>query len=412
MATEAIDTLIVGGGQAGLAMSAHLVERGVPHLVLERDRIAESWRSARWDSLVMNGPAWHDRFPPMEFPDVAPDGFPTKDQVSTYLERFAQEMDLPIRCGVDVRSVERQGSQFAVETSEGSIQAQNIVAATGPYQTPSIPPLVPETAGLTQIHSSQYKRPDQLPDGAVLVVGSGSSGAQIAQELLASGRDVYLSIGPHHRPPRRYRGKDYCWWLGVLGKWEAATPPAGAEHVTIAVSGAQGGHTIDFRQFALDGMTLVGMTERYSDGVLTFAPDLQRNIADGDANLQSVFDEADAYIAQHGLDLPPDPDARTKLPDPDCLTQPLRTLNVAEANVTSIIWATGFTQDFRWLKVDTFDALGKPLHTRGVSPVPGLYFLGLPWLTMRGSSFIWGVWVDAGHLATHLANARCETAVS
>ena len=177
-------------------------------------------------------------------------------------------------------------------------------------QHPVIPAIVPEDAGLMQIHSSAYRNPGQLPQGAVLVVGSGSSGVQIADELQRAGRRVYLSVGPHDRPPRAYRGRDFCWWLGVLGKWDAQAPAPGTEHVTIAVSGARGGETIDFRRLAAQGMTLVGRTESYKDGVMIFAPDLARNIARGDANYMSVLDEADAYVARNGLDLPEEPDAR------------------------------------------------------------------------------------------------------
>ncbi len=405
MTTETVDTLVVGGGQAGLAMSAHLTDAGVPHLVLERDRIAERWRSFRWDSLVANGPAWHDRFPPKEFDDTDPDGFAPKESVARYLEDFASEIGSPIRCGVEVTQVTRQpDGQFLAQTSAGAVQARHVVAATGPFQVPVIPPIVPDSAGLTQIHSSAYRNPDQLPQGAVLVVGAGSSGAQIADELLRAGRKVYLSVGPHDRPPRAYRGHDYCWWLGVLGKWEAKAPPEGKEHVTISVSGAHGGETVEFRDLANRGMTLVGMADTYDNHVLSFRPDLADNIRAGDENLLSVLTEADAYAAANNLDLPPEPQAHNLGPLPDCALNPLLDLDLAAENVQSIVWATGYRQDFSWLQVDAFDDKGQPAHTDGVSTEPGVYFLGLPWLSMRGSSFIWGVWVDAKNLAAHIVS--------
>ena len=405
---EKVETLVVGGGQAGLAMSAHLRARGLEHLVLERHRIAERWRSDRWDSLVANGPAWHDRFPALEFEDVGPDEFASKHSVVRYFETFAARTELPIRCGVEVRSVTRapDGDGFLAETSQGPVRAQHVVAATGPFQQPAIPPVVPAREGLMQIHSTAYRNPADLPEGAVLVVGAGSSGAQIAEELLAAGRDVTLSVGPHDRPPRSYRGRDFVWWLGVLGKWEMKSPPAGAEHVTIAVSGANGGHTVDFRRFAAQGMTLLGMTRACRDGVLEIADDLGQNIRRGDANYLALLDEADAHVAAHGLDLPPEPEARAMLPDPACVTDPIRQFDLARAGITTIIWATGFTQDFGWLQVDAFDDAGRPRHQGGVSSEPGVYFLGLPWLSMRGSSFIWGVWVDAERLAGHIAATR------
>ena len=406
--TERVNTVIVGGGQAGLAMSAHLRTQGIDHLVLERDRIAERWRSARWDSLVANGPAWHDRFPAQEFAGIGGDDFATRDDVVAYFESFANAIDSPIRCGCEVTSVTRRNGipDFLIETSQGQLAAQNLVAATGPFQTPVIPPLVPDTPGITQIHSAQYRNPGQLADGGVLVVGAGSSGSQIADELLRSGRDVYLSIGPHDRPPRRYRGKDFVWWLGVLGKWTLKTPPQGREHVTIAVSGAHGGETVDFRRFAARGMTLLGMTERHEAGVMHFADDLARNITAGDENYLGLLDEADAYVAANGIDLPEDPAARLIDADPGCMTTPVRSLDLAARGVSSIIWATGYRQEFDWLKLDCFHADGRPQHHEGIAEVPGLYFLGLPWLSMRGSSFIWGVWEDAARLAGDIAGRR------
>ena len=240
----------------------------------------------------------------------------------------------------------------------------------------------------------------------MLVVGAGSSGVQIADELQRSGRTVYLSVGPHDRPPRRYRGRDFVWWLGVLGKWDASTPALGAEHVTIAVSGADGGHTVDFRALAEGGITLVGRSVAYEDGIMRFAPDLGKNIATGDANYLSLLDEADAYVARNGLDLPEEPEARILGPEPDCVTDSVLELDLAAAGITSIVWATGFGVDYSWLEVDAFDENGRPKHQRGVSAEPGIYFLGLPWQSRRGSSFIWGVWHDAKYLTDHIQIQR------
>ena len=262
------------------------------------------------------------------------------------------------------------------------------------------------SAGVVQIHSCDYRNPDQLPDGAVLVVGGGASGSQIADELLRAGRRVSLSIGPHSRYPRWYRGHDYCWWLGVLGQWDIEAPEPGTEHVTIAVSGAYGGYTVDFRPFAERGMTLLGMTRGHADGVLRFAPDLAQNMADGDAAFRKVLDDADAYVERAGLELPEDAEARRFGAMPDCVTNPILEMNLAEAGITSIVWATGYGLDYSWLKVDAFDAQGKPDHKRGVSSESGVYFLGLPWLSRRGSSFIWGVWHDARYIAHHIATHR------
>jgi len=405
---EYIETLIVGGGQAGLAISEHLGLAGRSHLILERDRIVERWRTARWDSLVANGPAWHDRFPSLLFKDIDPDGFPTKEAVVDYFTAYAKHISAPIRCGVEVLTVTKNPGRtgFSIETSEGSIEATNVVAATGPFQTPVIPAVVPNTASLTQIHSNAYRNPEQLPEGAVLVVGAGSSGSQIADELLRSGKSVYLSVGAHDRPPRSYRGRDFVWWLGVLGKWDAAALAPGTEHVTIAVSGAHGGRTVDFREFASRGMTLVGLTESFDDGVVRFAPDLQKNVSAGDANYLSVLEEADLYIARNGLDLPEEPAAKIIAQDPECMRDPILALDLAKAGISSIVWATGYESDYGWLDVDTFDTAGKPVHERGISNEPGIYFLGLPWQSRRGSSFIWGVWHDAEYVASHICKQR------
>lgn len=406
MTVDSIHTLVVGGGQAGIAMSEHLGTRGIPHLVLERDRIAERWRSQRWDSMVANGPAWHDRFPNQSLTGVDPFAFAHKDRYVRYFEEYVARIKAPIRCGIEVTGLTRlPDGRFRAETSAGPVEAQNVVAATGPFQKPVIPPVVPDEAGVVQIHSATYRNPAQLPEGAVLVVGAGSSGVQIADELHRSGRRVFLSVGPHDRPPIRYRGRDFVWWLGVLGKWDAPTVAPGMEHVTIAVSGAHGGRTIDFRALAARGIVLVGRTEGYADGVLRFAPDLGANIARGDANYLSVLDEADAYVAANDILLPQEPEARVLGPLPDCVTDPILELDLAAEGITSILWATGFAQDFGWLQVPgAFDDQGRPAHDKGVGRVPGLYFLGLPWLTRRASPFIWGVWHDADSLAAHIAD--------
>lgn len=405
MADTDIETLIIGAGQAGLAMSEHLGRRGRPHLVLERHRIAERWRSERWDSLVANGPAWHDRFPSRTFDPVPPDAFATKNDIVDYFEKFAAQIAAPIRCGVEVTALsQRPGAGgFIAQTNEGGITARNVVVATGPFQRPLIPTAVPADSGIAQMHSSRYRNPAQLADGAVLVVGAGSSGVQIADELARSGRRVYLPVGPHNRPPRRYRGHDFVWWLGVLGEWDAKTVAPGMEHVTIAVSGARGGHIVDFRQLADSGITLLGTAGAFAHGTLRISADLANNVSRGDANYLALLDAADAYVAAHGLDLPEEPEARQFPPDPACITHPITELDLAAEGVATIIWATGYALDFGWIQVDVFDDKGRPRHERGVSSVPGLYFLGLPWLARRASAFIWGVWHDADYLAGAIA---------
>lgn len=401
---EQFDVVVIGAGQAGIATSAHLRKQGIDHVVLERSRIAERWRSERWDSLVANGPAWHDRFPGMEFACDA-DAFPDKESVARYFEDYAKMIDAPVRTGVTVERVRPHATQpgFLVETSDGTINARYVVSATGPFQKPSIPPIVPRSVNVTQMHSTAYKNPETLPEGGVLVIGGGSSGSQIAAELHEAGRNVFFSIGHHDRPPRRYRGRDNVWWLGVLGIWNLDTPAPGTEHVTISVSVAQGGKTVDFRRLAKRGITLLGMSSGWQDNALQIADDLKTNLDAGDANMLSLLKDADAYVARTGIDLPEEPKAWVIPEDPDCVTNPIRSLNLAEQGIRTIIWATGFQFDYSWLEADTLDERGRPIHQRGVSPVPGLYFAGLPWQSRRGSSLIWGVWHDAKFVVDQIA---------
>lgn len=412
MELDRTDTVVIGGGQSGIAMSEHLSELRIPHVVLERKRIAERWRSERWDSLVANGPAWHDRFPGLAFEDLNPDSFPSKERMADYLEEYARRINAPIRTGVEVTRVRKaQGRPgFVVSTTDGTIEAERVVVATGPFQVPFVPDIVPADAGVMQVHSSAYKNPDQVPQGAVLVVGGGASGAQIAEELHRAGRTVFLSIGEHYRPPRSYRGRDYVWWLGVLGKWDEITTRINAstrkKHVAFAVSGYDGGKTVDFRQFAAQGITLVGKTLTFADGKLQFGPDLAENLAEGDRAYLDMLREADDYVIRNGIDLPPDPDAWTITPSSPCIDTPITELDLKAQGISAIVWATGFRFDFSWLEVDVLDDNGMPVHKRGITGERGIYFLGLPELTNRASSFIYGCWYDAKYIATHIGVQR------
>ena len=411
MMSKKTEVLVVGGGQAGIATSEHLSTFDIPHLVLEKGRIAESWRSQRWDSLVANGPAWHDRFPNMEFAVANQDDFPTKEEVAEYFTVYAQKYNVPIRTSVEVKKAQRNIGKrgFTVTTSEGVIETNYLVVATGPFQVPVIPSIAPNTKNnaLQQLHSAAYRNPKQLKEGAVLVVGAGSSGAQIAEELQFFGKKVYLSLGAHARPPRSYRNRDCAWWLGVLGIWDAENQDPQKAHVAIAVSGSDGGKTVDFRKLAHQGIELTGMTKSIDNGVITFAPNLAQSLKDGDKDYFNLLVAADAYVERNGLDLPLEPEAYSIQEEPNCVTNPIRSLDIAKAGITAIVWATGFAQDFRWLDVSgAFDKEGKPQHQRGVSSEPGVYFVGLPWLSRRSSSFICGVWHDAKHIAEHIQSQR------
>jgi putative flavoprotein involved in K+ transport len=405
MPVEQVQTLIIGGGQAGLTMSHRLKQRGLKHLVLERRRIAERWRSERWDGLRFQFPNWSVRLPDFPFPHTDPNGFATSHEILDFIGAYADFIAAPIRCGVSVTALRCRdgGSGFVAETSDGSIEADNVVVATGPYQRPVTPALLRDDIDLFQVHASRYSNPDQLPSGAVLVVGAGASGSQIAEELLRAGRRVYLSVGRHTRLPRRYRGHDLIWWLSAMGIDQTPVEQRGPSRLLPLITGAYGGHTIDFRRFAADGVTLLGRVEAAHHGIIDLAPDLAESVANGDATYASFLDGVDAHIERHALALPEDPDARAMLPDPPCIADPLRRLDVSADGIGAVIWATGYGVDFGWIDAPVLDARGEPVHRGGVTEVPGLYFLGLQWLSKMSSSFLSGVGDDAADLADHIA---------
>jgi putative flavoprotein involved in K+ transport len=408
MRTEFIDTLIIGGGQAGLAMSHMLSQRGCANVVLERHRIAERWRTERWDGLRFQFPNWSIHLPDFPFAHGDPDGFATSDEIVKYLTAYADFVAASVRCGVAVKALRRRDSSFGfvADTSDGLIEAANVVVATGPYQRPIIPTLLSHDDAIFQVHASRYRRPEQLPSGAVLVIGSGASGAQITEELILAERQVYLSVGRHRRMPRRYRGRDLIWWLSALGLDQTPVEKRGPDRSLPLITGAYGGHTIDFRQLAAQGVRLLGHVKGAHDGWLDIAPDLAASLAHGDAAYTGLLDMVDAHIERNGLDIPHDRTARAKLPDPPYLVEPLLRLNLRAAGIGAVIWATGYGFDFSWIDVPVLGARGEPLHRRGVTDVPGMYFLGLQWLSKMNSSFLSGVGDDAAHLADHIAK-RC-----
>jgi len=386
-------------------MSYRLKQRGLAHLVLERHRIAERWRSERWDGLKFQFPNWSVRLPDFPLAHTDPDGFAATGDIVKFIDAYAEFVAPPIRCGIAVTRLRCRdgGSGFVAETSDGPIEAANVVVATGPYQRAVTPDLLRDER-IFQVHASRYQNPDQLPPGAVLVVGSGASGAQIAEELLRAGRRVYLSIGRHTRLPRRYRGRDLIWWLSELGIDRTPVEARGPSRLLPVISGAYGGHTIDFRRFAAEGVTLLGRLAAARDGVIAFAPDLSESLASGDAVYAAFLDMVDAHVDRHALAMPEDPIARMALPDPPCVVEPVRRLDIGTEAIGAVVWATGYGLDFGWIDVPVLDAGGEPVHAGGITAVPGLYFLGLQWLSRMNSSFLSGVGDDAAVLADHIAS--------
>jgi putative flavoprotein involved in K+ transport len=405
--TERIETVIIGGGQAGLAMSYYLGQLGGEHVVLERHRVAERWQSERWDSLAFQSPNWNIRLPGFALSTADPDAFASRDEVFRFIERYAAFIRAPLRCGLPATSLRRtpDGTRLIVETPAGPFEAKNVVVATGPFQL-SVAAL-PIGGKAHHLHSSRYRNPQSLPPGAVLVIGSGNSGAQIAEELCLAGRRVFLSVSKHRRIPRRYRGKDYTWWYLVFGEGDTTIDQRGEEPPPRLLTGVGRGHDLNLRQLAADGVVLLGHVLGGQDGKLTIADDLAENLARGDASFTDFTRQADEYAARQGLEFAPSETNAKILRHPAQVTDPLLTLDIAAAGISSIIWANGFRYDFDWVDLPVFasetsSSCRVPVHKHGITAIPGVYFLGLPWLHKLKSAFLNGVGEDAAHLAEHI----------
>ena len=404
--SERHETVIVGGGQAGLAMSHHLSRLGRPHVILERGRVAERWRSERWDSLTFQFPNWSIRLPGQAYDGGDPDGFATCAEVIAFIERYRQAIRAPVRIGVEVTALSRSatGDALRLETTDGPIEADHVVIATGPYQEPIVPAISRTLpSGVLQVHSSGYRNPGRLPAGAVLVVGSGASGCQIVEDLIAAGRRVYLSVGRHRRFPRRYRGRDMFWWLERLGALDQTLEerPEARERPNPLVTGVGGGHEIDLRRYRDDGVVLLGHVAGATGSRLGLADDVESSLAAGDESVALFTRSVDAYIERSGIAAPSEP--TSALPTPTGAPS-IRELDLEGAGITTVVWATGFRRDFGWVGLPVLDDRGEPVHRRGVTRCPGVYFLGLPWLYTLRSSVLCGVGDDAAHLAEHIAS--------
>ena len=392
-----------------MAMSRHLADIRREHVILERARVAESWRTQRWDSLMFQFPNWSIALPSHAYAGDDADGFSHKDEILRFIEDYALRIEAPIRAGVNVVTLraDSQGQRYLVLTDHGEFSAENVVVATGPYQRPRPPSFSAElSAGVVQIHASQYRNPGALPDGAVLVVGSGASGCQIADELLEAGRRVYLSVGKHRRVPRRYRGRDFLWWFratGWLDRTSQEVPGALREQseAPIVITGVHGGYDIDLRRSRAKGMVLVGRILGFNDGWLHFARDLKQALEGGDQAFMNFRRDVDQYIETSGISAPP-PDKASRDAIADDIEDSVEQIDVRTAGIHSVIWATGYACDFDWIQLPIFDR-GEPIHRRGVTAARGIYFLGLPWQHKITSSFLSGVGADAAFLAEYIS---------
>ncbi|MGH1591360.1 MSMEG_0569 family flavin-dependent oxidoreductase [Methylobacterium phyllosphaerae] len=396
-----VPVVIVGGGQAGLSISHHLKQRGIEHLVFEQKTAAHTWSTQRWDTFCLVTPNWQCDLPGHPYDGPDPDGFMKKDEIVAYLKAFVAKLNPPIREGVSVTRVERrEDGIFLVQTSEGDYTADEVVVASGGYHTPIIPRMAEKLPGsITQILSNQYRNPEQLPEGEVLVVGSGQSGAQIAEDLHLAGRKVHLAVGDAPRCARFYRGRDVVTWLADMGYYEMTVDnhplrDGVRDNTNHYVTGRDGGRDIDLRRFAIEGMKLYGLMEDYQDGSLRFRGDLKRSLDQADRTYNGINAAIDKYIAEKGIDAPAQ-EHYTPVWEPG---EPVTSLALERSGITNVVWCIGFTPDFRWLDASVFNGVGSPKHKRGVTNEDGVYFIGLPWLNTWGSGRFGAVGRDAEYI--------------
>lgn len=405
---EKIETIIIGGGQAGLATSYHLGRRGREHLVLEQAAQAgNAWRNDRWDSFALLTPNWSFRLPGAEYDGDAPEGFMPRAEIVARFERYVERFRLPVQYGQRVLAVEPDDAGYRVRTETAQWQTRNVVVATGLFQRPRLPAYSAALPpAVTQLHSGQYRNPEALPPGAVLVAGSGQSGCQIAEELYLSGRRVYLCVGSAGRAPRRYRGKDVYDWLNRCGFLDRTADKLPSPRARFAanpqVSGRDGGRSLNLHQFARDGVRLLGRLQAARDGRLWLAPDLHENLARADKFEADLVKLIDGYIARAGLSAPAEglPELRDGFAQ-ESVTE----LDLRAAGITSVIWAMGYAFDFNPVRLPVCDADGFPLQQRGATAYPGLFFVGLPWLHKQKSGLLLGMGEDADHIAAAIAGA-------
>ncbi|MET3379672.1 MULTISPECIES: MSMEG_0569 family flavin-dependent oxidoreductase [Variovorax] len=402
--------VIVGGGQAGLSLSHCLQQRGIDHLVIEKRSLVHTWRTQRWDSFCLVTPNWQCQLPGWGYIGSDPHGFMVKDQINEWLAGFVEHVKAPAIEGVTVERVSRDGERerFSVQTDAGLYTADQVVVASGGYHRPIVPRLAEKLpASVAQFHSAQYRNPAQLPEGAVLVVGCGQSGAQIAEDLHLAGRKVHLATGNAPRCARFYRGREVVDWLADMKYYDMPVTEhplreGVRDNTNHYVTGRDGGRDIDLRRFALEGMELYGLLSGFDNGAFELQPNLRDNLDQADGTYNRINASIDKHIAAQGIEAPP-PSVYTPLWEP----QEERTrLDLAAAGITSVVWCIGFSPDFAWVDAPVFNGRGAPVHLRGVTNEPGLYFLGLPWLHTWGSGRFSGVARDAEFLSEAIAQRK------
>ena len=409
------DVVVIGGGQAGLGIGYYLRAADRKFIIYERGHVGDTWRSQRWDSFTVNTPNWANGLPGDPYEGDEPDGFYHRDELIDYFERYAAKYELPVTEGVRVTGVNASDGGFRVTYQDaagvvGTVAAANVVVASGIMQAPKIPEIraqFPES--ILQLHASDYRSPAALPPGAVVVIGAGQSGCQICEELIHAGRDVYLCASKVARIRRRYRQRDIVGWLEDVGFWDVAVDelpdPAMQFAAQPQVSGlGRYGSTLSLQSMAREGVRLMGRLTHVDEGVLKTDDRLAEYVDFADERSAEFTRMIDDWISSNGVSAEPiEDDSNDDPADPEVAESGITQLDLREAGVGSVIWCTGFTANFDWIHVDVIDDAGLPLHTRGISPVPGIYFIGFPWLHSRKSGIIHGIDEDARFIAEAIA---------
>ncbi len=408
-----LDVVIVGAGQAGLGVSYHLNKGGLSHVVFERGRVGETWRSQRWESFKLNTPTHMNALPGLPTSASDPSSFLGVDELVLYFQRYVESFQLPVRTGVTVTSIERLEDRglFLTKTrsedeAEESVLSRAVVIASGILNVPKIPSVSSSLpTELTQLHTSTYRNPGALPAGAVVIAGGGQSGCQVAEDLLSAGRTVYLCTSKVGRAPRRYRGRDILeWWIDMkfIDVPYANLPDKSISRLPQPQASGLGprGHSLSLQDLSRQGAVILGRLGHVESGELGLGDDAAANVRFADMFSQKFKDDVDAWLAREGITPPPlEPDP-ADVPDPEAAcASPLRKLDLAEAKVSTVIWASGFTGNFGWLHLPVLDEDGAPVHQEGISSQPGVYFVGFPWLRSRKSGIIFGIDEDAGYIA-------------
>jgi putative flavoprotein involved in K+ transport len=402
---ERVETVVVGGGQAGLAVSSLLTQRGREHVVLERGRIGETWRTRCWDGFRLNTPNWTLDLPGRPYSGPEPDAFGTAADLLDYLEDYAGAFKAPVRLGVEATRLDATNGTLRVVTGEGTFEAENVVVASGAFQVPHAPAFAPSRE--LHLHANDYRRPEDLPEGAVLVVGSGQSGCQIGEELVRAGRRVYLSVGRCPWAPRRYRGLDIIRWLIDIGLMDQTVEELPSPDAVLAcnptLTGNDDGHECNPLTLEAEGAILAGRLERLENGRAQFANDVNENLAKGLEFVANLISRCDAYVGRPG---PASPGSNQATVHPRAKRDVVRKLDLAREGVGTVLFATGYRPDYSWIDLPVIGGDGRPRQRRGVTDVPGLYFVGLHWLHKRKSALLLGVREDAEHVVDHLAGER------